>query len=82
MTCCLLAPGVQRPAIRESQIAAAEDLIDSLPMEEFYSDQVPNPTLQRHYEVGPASQPAWLGLGAACSVWHWAIVLGAMVARH
>ena len=52
-TCCL-----QWPQASESQVAAAEALVQSLLMPDFESASIQNPALQRHFQVG-----GWAGLG-------------------
>lgn len=44
--------GLAHPKADESQVKAAEQLMSKLNLEGFSSSDIPNPTLQRHYQVG------------------------------
>ena len=65
---CLHLP--QWPQASESQVAAAEALVQSLFMPTFESGIVQNPALQRHFEVG-----GWVG-GWAGWVAGWPVDMG------
>lgn len=43
--------GHAHPQADKSQIEAAETMMASLSLPEFSSSDIPNPTLQRHYQV-------------------------------
>lgn len=54
--------GATNPQADKDQIAAAETMIHALNLKGFDSADIPNPSLQRHYQVSSLSQNCLFGL--------------------
>lgn len=64
--------GLAHPRADEAQIEAAERLMAALSLPEFASSNIPNPTLQRHYQVFNAQMMplfAFLVMVLECTYW-------------